>query len=74
MRHPLWIHRDVEMLQRLITSYTYGIALTKDRAHIQWQWENIKRDMDHLLREVDQHVASVKRDKEVSVRDPESRN
>ena len=75
MRYQLWIHRDVEILQNLITRYTYSsLKLRSDRVHIEWEWNNIKKDMDLLLKEVDEHVALVKRDKEVSVSNPETRN
>lgn len=75
MRYQLWIHRDVEILQNLITRYTYSsLKLRSDRVHIEWEWNNIKKDMDLLLKEVDEHVALVKRDKEVSVSNPETRD
>ena len=75
MRYQLWIHRDVEILQNLITRYTYSsLKLRSDRVHIEWEWNNIKKDMDLLLKEVDEHVALVKRDKEVSVSHPETRD
>jgi len=75
MRHSLWIHRDVEILQGFITRYVYSSKwITKDRVDIQWQWNNIKKDMDLLLKEVDEHVESVKRDKELSVRYPKPRD
>ena len=61
MRCQLWIHRDVEVLQGFITRYAYSSRwITKDRAEIHWQWNNIKKDMDTLLKEVDEHVASQK--------------
>ena len=57
MRCSLWIHRDVEILQGFITRYAYSTRwITKDRADIHWQWNNIKKDMDNLLKEVDEHV------------------
>jgi len=57
MRAYLWIHRDVEILQKYITAYTYSNRhLAKDRLHIQSQWTKIQEDMERLLKEVDQHV------------------
>lgn len=57
MRYQLWIHKDVEILQNLITRYTYSsLKLRRDRVHIEWEWNNIKKDMDLLLKEVDEHV------------------
>jgi len=58
MRSQLWLHRDVEILQGFITRYVYSSRwITKDRAEIHWQWNNIKKDMDKLLKEVDEQVA-----------------
>jgi hypothetical protein len=70
MRRHLWIHRDLEILQNLITRYAFGHTwLTKDRVHIQWQWNNIQKDMEEALKDADELV---KRNKELSVRHPKT--
>lgn len=61
MRHQLWLHRDVELLQGMITRYVYSTRwVNKDRVQIEWEWNNIKKDMDKLLKEADVLVASMK--------------
>ena len=55
----LWIHRDVEILQGMMTKYLYSSRfLTKDRVDITWEWNNIKKEMDEVLREMDAEAAS----------------
>ena len=54
----LWIHRDVEILQTLMTRYAYGQRFCgKDRVHITWEWNKIQKDMEVLLKEMDTEVA-----------------
>jgi len=55
----LWIHRDVEILQTLMTRYAYGQRFcNKDRVHITWEWNKIQKDMEVLLKEMDTEVAA----------------
>jgi hypothetical protein len=55
----LWIHRDVEILQGFMTRYLYSSRFcNKERIHITWKWNNIKKEMDEILKEMDHEVAS----------------
>jgi hypothetical protein len=55
----LWIHRDVEILQNRIGMYLYSSRFcNRDRVHITWEWNKIKKEMDEVLKEVDIQVAS----------------
>ena len=55
----LWIHRDVEILQGRLTTYLYSSRFcNRDRVHITWEWNKIKKDMDEVLKEMDTEVAA----------------
>lgn len=55
----LWIHRDVEILQGYMSKYLYSHRFcNKDRVHITWEWNKIKKDMDEALKEMDIEVAA----------------
>jgi len=54
----LWIHRDVEILQSRIGMYLHSSRFcNRDRVHITWEWNKIKKEMDEVLKEVDTQVA-----------------
>jgi len=58
----LWIHREVEILQGYMTKYLYSSTFcNRDRVHIQWEWNRIKKDMDEVLKEMDDEAVERQR-------------
>jgi hypothetical protein len=53
----LWIHRDVEILQNRLTMFLHSSRFcNRDRVHITWEWNKIQKEMNEVLKEMDDEV------------------
>lgn len=58
---PLWIHRNVELLQNRIISYLYQPThCAFERQRITQEWDAIKKEMEQVLVEMDLEAISRK--------------
>jgi hypothetical protein len=59
MLRRLWFHRDMEILQGKITAYLFSANntwLSQDRAAIQYEWNQIQKEVNEMIAEMDREV------------------